>query len=223
MRILVVEDDTLVADAIKRGLEQVGYAVDAVGSGEQGEQALRLEHFDLAVVDIELPRMDGLELIRRVRSAGRMMPILILTARDRIEDRVEGLELGGDDYVVKPFAMAELATRCRVLIRRSRSIVVDEISLGPLRLDLRARRAWAAELALQLTPREWSVLEMLVLHAGEVVGKKRLMETITGWDRDLGPNAVETYVSRLRAKIEGSGTRIATVRGLGYRLDEHLD
>jgi DNA-binding response OmpR family regulator len=219
MRILVVEDDALVADAIRRGLAEAGYAVDHVDSAERAGTALGAESFDLAVVDIGLPGADGLALLQRMRRAGTAVPVLILTARDALADRVNALDLGADDYLVKPFALPELVARCRALIRRSRSASSAELVIGSLRLDLAARRVEVDGKAVSLTRREWAVLECLSLNIGRVVAKDRLLQAIANWDEDIGANAIEVYVSRLRTKLGGVAP-IRTVRGLGYRLDD---
>jgi DNA-binding response OmpR family regulator len=219
MRILIVEDDELVADALKRGLAAAGFAVDRVASAEQAEAALATEEFDLAVVDIGLPKSDGLALVRRLRRAGSDLPVLILTARDGLADRVDALDLGADDYLTKPFELPEVAARCRALIRRTRSATSAELHIGTLTLDLKSRTATLGGQPLEITRREWSILECLALDAGRVVRKEKLLRAIAGWDEELTPNAVEVYVSRLRAKL-GEAAAIRTVRGLGYRLDE---
>lgn len=219
MRILVVEDDALVADAIRRGLGEAGYAVDHVDSAERATTALGAESFDLAVVDIGLPGADGLTLLQRMRRGGAAVPVLILTARDALADRVSALDLGADDYLVKPFALPELVARSRALIRRSRSAASAELVIGTLRLDLAARRAEVDGMPVNLTRREWAVLECLALNIGRVVAKDRLLQAIANWDEEIGANAIEVYVSRLRTKLGGAAP-IRTVRGLGYRLDD---
>ena len=219
MRILIVEDDELVADALKRGLAEAGFAVDRVASAEQAEAALATEEFDLAVVDIGLPKVDGLTLLRKLRRGGSDLPVLILTARDGLADRVDALDLGADDYLVKPFELPEVAARCRALIRRTRSATSAELHIGTLTLDLKSQTARLAGQPLDVTRREWSILECLALDAGRVVRKEKLLRAIAGWDEELTPNAVEVYVSRLRAKL-GEAVAIRTVRGLGYRLDD---
>jgi DNA-binding response OmpR family regulator len=219
MRILVVEDDALVADAIQRGLARAGYAVDRVSSAEGAELAFGTATFDLAVVDIGLPGTNGLTLLQRMRRSGSALPVLILTARDALADRVNALDLGADDYLVKPFELPELAARCRALIRRSRSAASAELAIGHLHLDLVARHVDVAGVTIELTPREWAVLECLALNAGRVVAKERLLQAIASWDAEIGANAIEVYISRLRTKL-GSGAPIRTVRGVGYRLDE---
>jgi DNA-binding response OmpR family regulator len=220
MRILVVEDDEVVADALKRGLQDAGFAVGRVGSAEHALAAITRENFDLAVVDIGLPGVDGLELTRRLRREGHALPILILTARDTLEDRVDGLELGADDYLTKPFDLPEVVARCRALIRRSKAAVATEFVHGNLTVDLRRHKALLSGQSLDLTAREWTVLEYLLLHNQEIVSKERLLQAISSWDKEITPNAVEVYVSRLRGKLEPGGVRIRTVRGLGYRLED---
>jgi len=219
MRILVVEDDPVVADGVKQSLKRAGFAVDHVASAEAAEAALRDEPFDLAIVDLGLPKMDGMELVRRLRRRGGALPILILTARDTLEDRVDGLELGADDFMVKPFQLPELIARIRALIRRSRSVTSSEIEYGALKVDLGRRSTLLGGERVELTGREWSILECLLLHAPRVVSKDRLLQSITGWDAELSQNAIEVYVSRLRNKLEPGGIHIRTVRGIGYRLD----
>jgi two-component system OmpR family response regulator len=223
MRVLVIEDDALVADAVADGLREAGFAVDRVESAEQGDTAVRHEHFDLIVLDIGLPGISGLEWLRRVRArtgAEQRVPVLILTARDGVEDRVDGLNLGGDDYIVKPFELRELVARCRALIRRTGAPVAAATRVGDLSMDATRRELRLREQLIDLTPREWSIMEYLVLHADTVVSKEKLLQAISGWDDNLGPNAIEVYVSRLRAKLEGSRVMIRTVRGVGYRLEE---
>jgi len=219
MRILIVEDDALVGDALKRGLAEAGFAVDQVGTAEQAEVALAADEFDLAVVDIGLPRVDGLTLVRRLRRAGSALPVLIITARDALADRVDALDLGADDYMVKPFELPEVAARCRALIRRTRSATSAQLTIGQVALDLGSRTVELDGHPLDVTRREWSILECLALDTGRVVRKERLLRAIAGWDEELTPNAVEVYVSRLRAKL-GDAVAIRTVRGLGYRLDD---
>ena len=219
MRILVIEDDELVADAIRRSLVQSGFAVDHVGSAELAEVALQQEHFDLLLIDLGLPGADGFDLLRRLRRERHETPVLIVTARDALADRVGALDLGADDYLVKPFALPELAARCRALVRRSKSTSNPDLTVGQLRLDLVRREARVGTRVIDLTRREWAVLECLALHAGQVVAKDRVQQAISGWGDEITANAVEVYISRLRTKL-GESVLIRTVRGLGYRLDD---
>lgn len=219
MRILIVEDDDLVANAVACGLAAAGFAVDRAPSAEAAEAALSAEHFDLAVVDVGLPGADGLELVRRSRRAGLRIPILILTARDTLAVKVEALDLGADDFLMKPFEQAELAARCRALIRRAHLADHGELRLGRLRIDIAGRQLRVDEAPVELTAREWLVLERLALSAGRIVSKERLQDAVASWEQAVTPNAVEVYVSRVRAKL-ADAAHIRTIRGLGYRLEE---
>ena len=228
MRLLLVEDDIMVASGIKLGLTDAGYAVDWVGSGERAEEVLRSECFDAAIIDIGLPAMDGLELTRRLRRpemASPAMPVLILTARDALHDRVQGLDLGADDYMVKPYELPELLARLRALLRRSQAATSAVLSFGPLELDTSSRRACVrvgdgdGEQAMDLGPREWTVLEYLLIHAPKPASKDKLLQALTGWDKEITPNAVEVYVSRLRSKLEPHGVALRSIRGFGYRIE----
>ncbi len=218
MRILVVEDNELVADAIVRGLGMAGFAVDRAANAESAAAALAAEHFDLALLDIGLPGTDGLSLLRRLRRDGKTIPVMVLTARDTLATKIEALDLGADDFLMKPFEQAELAARCRALIRRSNLSTSGQLSLGRLRIDLNGRQLQIDAAAVELTGREWAVLECLALSAGRLVSKERLQQAIASWDQALTPNAVEVYVSRLRTKLADAAT-IRVVRGLGYRLE----
>lgn len=219
MRVLVVEDDLTLAAGLVEALEREGFRVDHLGAAEPAEGAFGLTAYDLAIVDIGLPGMDGLELIRRVRRRGTLTPILILTARDALDDRVGGLDAGGDDYLLNPFLLPELLARVRALIRRSRAAASLMLQVGELALDVQAHRATLLGEALELTGREWNVLEQLALAVPRVVAKQKLADSLSQWDKEITPNAVEIYVSRLRAKLAGSRVGIRTVRGIGYRLE----
>ncbi len=226
MRLLLVEDDVMVASGIKLGLSDAGYAVDWVGSAERAEEVLRSEAFDAAIIDIGLPHMDGLELTRRIRRPDMpnpKMPVLILTARDALQDRVQGLDLGADDYMVKPYELPELLARLRALLRRSQAATSAVLSFGPIELDTANRRVSAVQggrsTTIELGPREWSVLEYLMVHAPKPAGKEKLLQALTGWDKEITPNAVEVYISRLRGKLEPHGVALRSIRGFGYRLE----
>lgn len=220
MRILLVEDDTLLADSIREGLEKGGFTVDHLDAAEPAVSALGLTHYDLAIVDIGLPGMSGLDLIRRLRQRNIQVPVLILTARDALDDRISGLDLGADDYMVKPFQLPELQARLRALIRRSRSSASSELAAGTVRLDLARRVATASGDNLDLTGREWEILQQLMLAMPNVVNKQKMAESLSEWENEITANAVEIYISRLRQKVQGCGIEIRTIRGIGYRLDE---
>jgi DNA-binding response OmpR family regulator len=219
MRLLLVEDDVMVASGIKLGLCGAGYAVDWVGSAERAEDVLRTERFDAAIVDLGLPSMDGLELTRRIRQTGQALPLLILTARDALQDRVQGLDLGADDYLVKPFELPELLARLRALLRRSQAATSAILAFGPLELDTANRQARAGGQLIELGPREWTVMEYLLINAPKPAGKDKLLQALTGWDKEITPNAIEVYISRLRGKLEPHGIAVRAIRGFGYRLE----
>jgi DNA-binding response OmpR family regulator len=220
MRILVVEDDRLVAGSVVIGLSRAGFTVDHVSSAEMAASALRNERFDLALVDLGLPGMDGLEMIRLLRKRGDNLPVLVLSARDTLTARVSGLDAGADDYLVKPFQLSELVARARALIRRSKAIASSEIVHGPLRMDQSRHLVELDGREIDLTPREWTVLEALLLEAPNILSKKALTQKLGGWDQEMTQNAIEVLVSRLRSKLDHPDVTIRTVRGIGYRIDE---
>ena len=219
MRILVVEDADLVADAIVRGLSAAKFVVDRVSSAEAAQAMLAVEQFDLAVVDIGLPGVDGLTLVRRLRKEGRAIPTLILTARDSLDDKVQALDLGADDFLSKPFETAELVARCRALLRRANATSSGMMSFNRMELDLTGKRLSIDGAAVELTFREWMVLECLTRQTGRIVSKDQLLQAISNLEADVSPNAVEVYVSRLRGKL-GDAAIIRSLRGMGYRLEE---
>lgn len=221
VRLLIVEDDTSLATGLMRALSNEGYDVTAAVNGEEALERVRSEPYDLLVLDIGLPGIDGFEVLRRLRAGGYALPVLILTARDAVDDRVRGLDLGADDYMPKPFALPELAARVRALGRRGRGQVGPRIVHGPLVLDTAARRAWLNGEPLEMAAREWSVLQVLLERVERTVSKEAIIEAVAGLSDDLSLNAIEVYVSRLRAKLEPAGIRIRTVRGFGYMLLEH--
>lgn len=223
MRILIVEDDVSLAAGISRILEADGYAVDVMKSGEHAAMATQQENFDLMILDVGLPGIDGFEVLRRTRAGGHSLPVMILTARDALDDRVRGLDLGADDYMAKPFAMPELAARVRALIRRGQSQSGPRVVHGPLVLDTSARRATLKGEPLELAAREWAVLEVLLGRVEKIVSKESIIQAMASWGEELSLNAIEVYVSRLRAKLEPAGLRIRTVRGFGYMLEEFKD
>ncbi|SEN12821.1 DNA-binding response regulator, OmpR family, contains REC and winged-helix (wHTH) domain [Duganella sp. CF517] len=219
MHVLVVEDDTVLADGLSRVLGGHGMVVEVVGDGAQADALLqRAAQAEVIVLDIGLPGIDGFEVVRRLRARGSQVPVLLLTARDAIEDRVRGLELGADDYLVKPFATAELVARIKALARRN-APKPTVLALGELALDLSAKRARVRDKSVELSVREWAVLEYLLQHGARVVSKQQIIEAILPWGDDLTLNAVEVYISRLRLKIADAGVSIRTIRGFGYMLE----
>ena len=219
MRLLVVEDDDIVADAITRGLAAADYSVHRVASAEAAQAALLNEEFAMAVIDVGLPGADGLTLVRRLRSTGNTLPTLILTARCTLNDKVKALDLGADDFLSKPFEAAELAARCRALMRRSNGAASGVIKLNRMSVDLTGKQLRIDDAAVELTAREWLVLECLVRRIGLIVPKERLLQAVAHPDQEITPNAVEVHISRLRAKLGGAAV-VHTLRGLGYRLEE---
>lgn len=220
MRVLVVEDDELVANGLKQGLQQLQYTVDLASTAEEGTKFIASEFFDLAVVDIGLPGSDGLSFVAKLRESGSVMPVLMLTARDSLEDTVKGLDAGADDYMTKPFRLPELSARLRALLRRSHDKADACIRHGNLTLDTRSRTAsFNGGQILDLTKREWIILEMLLMASPAVVSKDRLLQNLAGWDKEITPNAIEVHMSRLRAKLEPIPLLIRTIRGIGYRID----
>jgi two-component system OmpR family response regulator len=220
MHILLAEDDPALAESTARALRSQGWVVDHTPRGEPVPASVKADPYDLLILDIGLAGIDGFETLQRVRAQGSTLPVLILTARDAIEDRVHGLESGADDYLVKPFALAELIARVKVLTRRHQARQGGVLAMGSLRMDREARRAWIGEQPLELSAREWAVLEYLLGRVGHVVGKEQILQAISGWEDALSENAVEVYVSRLRPKIEPAGLRIRAVRGFGYLVEE---
>jgi len=223
MRILIVEDDSTLGSGLVRILQAEGYAVDLMPRGEQAVLAAERERFDLVILDVGLPGIDGFEVLRRLREGAQRMPVLVLTARDTVDDRVHGLDLGADDYMAKPFAMPELAARVRALIRRSQAQTGPRVVHGPLALDTVARRAFLRGAPLDLAAREWAVLEVLLARVERIVSKESIIQAVASWGDELSPNAIEVYVSRLRGKLEPAGIRIRTVRGFGYMLEEFAE
>jgi DNA-binding response OmpR family regulator len=219
MRLLVVEDNPALGRSVEGAFRAKGYAVDLVESGESADSALHTQDYDLVILDLGLPDLDGLEVLRRLRGRKSRVPVLVLTARDGIQDRVQGLNLGADDYLCKPFAVAELEARAGALIRRGVGGAAAVIAHGRLTLDTGARLARVDGEPLDLPRRELNLLEVLLVHRGQVVAKQALHDKLFGFDDEAGVNAVEIYVHRLRRKLEPVGVRIRTVRGLGYLLE----
>ncbi len=219
MHILVVEDDSKIASFIIRGLRQEGYVVDAADNGIDGFHRTMAESYDAAVIDVMLPRLNGLDLIQDIRREGNLTPVLILSARNSVDDRIRGLQAGGDDYLVKPFSFAELLARLQALIRRA-SVIPEPTSLAvqDLTLDLRRRSATRAGKNIELQPREFALLEYLVRNRDRIVSKTMILDQVWGYDFDPCTNVVESRISRLRDKIdkEFDVALIKTIRGAGY-------
>ncbi|MCK6405813.1 MAG: response regulator transcription factor [Rhodocyclaceae bacterium] len=219
MRILIAEDDPIIADGLCRTLRASGYAVDRAANGLDADTALVANTYDLLILDLGLPKLPGLEVLKRLRARNSTVPVLILTAMDGTEDRVRGLDLGADDYMVKPFELPELEARVRALTRRS-SGSSPMMYHGPLRYDQVGRVALMNGVPLDLSARELGLLEVLISRAGRLVSKDQLVDQLCGWGEEVSHNAIEVYVHRLRKKLEPGGVRIATVRGLGYCLEK---
>ena len=219
MRILIVEDDLILADGLKSSLTQSGYAVDLMTSGTDADGVLAYQTFDLVLLDLDLPTLSGFEVLKRLRVRGNKTPVLILTANDDIDNRVKGLDLGADDYLSKPFNLAELEARVRALIRRGQAGGSAIISVGKLQLDTTSRAATYNSASLNLSARELAVLEILMLKAGKLVNKEQMLEKLCNFDEDISDNALEVYLHRVRKKLEHSDISIRTIRGLGYLLE----
>ncbi|GHD58472.1 response regulator [Jeongeupia chitinilytica] len=219
MRLLLVEDNLSLADSLTRALNQCGFAVDCMHNGADADQVLRTEDYALVILDLGLPKLDGLEVLRRLRQRRNKVPVLILTAHGSIDERVKGLDLGADDYLTKPCDLTELEARARALIRRSHGFDSAELTFGPLSYDSVSRVFSLPAGPLSLTPREHAVLEVLLMRGGKAVSKDALSEKIFGLDESSSPDAIEIYVHRLRKKLDGSGVAIVTLRGLGYLLE----
>jgi len=218
MRILLVEDDELLGDAIKTGLRQEKYTTDWVQDGNSASLALKNEIFDLVVLDIGLPRRSGLEVLKELRDAGIATPVLILTARDTISDRVQGLDTGADDYLTKPFDMEELVARIRALLRRSSGRATPLLTHGDITLDPASHQVVRAGTTVELSGREFAILQVLLEFSGKVMSKSRLEEELYGWSSDIESNTVEVYIHHLRKKL-GSDL-IRTIRGVGYMINK---
>jgi len=215
-----VEDEVRMAGVLQRALKEEGHAVDVAGDGPQGLWLATENQYAAIVLDVMLPGLDGFELCRRLRESGAWAPVLMLTARDRVTDRVRGLDAGADDYLVKPFSLMELAARLRALARRDGRVRTPVLVEGDLRLDPAAKRAWRAGTELHLSPKEYSLLEFFLRHPGQVLTRSQIIEAVWDFAYDGGSNVVDQYVNYLRRKIDGPFGRrdLETVRGMGYRL-----
>jgi two-component system response regulator TctD len=217
-RILLVEDDPSLARGLSALLKAAGFSVDVAEDGETALELALSEPYALITLDIGLPELNGFEVLRRARARKLKTPVLILTARDAIDDRVRGLDLGADDYLLKPFEPSELEARVRALLRRSQGQATSVVTIGNLTVDHSRAMAMVNGHAVNLRAREWAVLERLIAQAGKVVSKRRLTSEVFGFDEPVAPNAIEVYIGRLRRKLEPDGPEIRTIRGLGYML-----
>lgn len=219
MRLLVVEDNETLAKGLTTVLKGAGYAVDLVNDGQSAQAALSTTLYDLAVLDLTLPDMDGLDVLQWLRQQRGDCAVLVLTARGALDDRIRGLDLGADDYMTKPFEVRELEARVRVLLRRRAGLRSSQLEFGGLALDLSSRQVTLEGERLELPARELNLLETLLLKAEQVVSKQQIIESLADFDDDISENAVEQYVSRLRKRLEPRGLKIRTARGLGYILE----
>ncbi len=220
MRTLVAEDDDSIGEAIVATLESGGHVVDRVVSGRHADQALASGAFELLVLDLGLPGLDGTEVLRRLRQRGEGMPVLVITARDALNERVQVLDLGADDYLVKPFALTEFEARVRALMRRAANRGATELRIGNLTLNLPGQRITVGGQAVDLTRREFALLAALATRQDRVTSRAQLIEAICSWDDDLTDNGLDIAIHRVRRKLEHSGVGIRTIRGLGYLLQE---
>ncbi|CAN7626194.1 response regulator transcription factor [Ensifer adhaerens] len=220
MRILLVEDNQDLAEGLSAILRGSGYAVDVVSDGASAHAVAATETFDLVILDLNLPEMDGLDVLRAMRARQNRAAVLILTARGAPEERIKGLDLGADDYMIKPFDVGELEARVRVLLRRQAGLRASTVSYGNVSLDLNTRSFSSGGAPIEIPARELGLLELLFMRAGKVVAKDAIMQSLTGFDDDLSPNAIEQYVSRLRKRLAPHGLTVRTARGIGYYLDK---
>jgi DNA-binding response OmpR family regulator len=216
-RILVVEDEERIAHFLQKGLRSNGYAVSVAPNGQEALAFIRTGEFDLMILDVGLPDIDGFEVLQRLRARNRQIPVIVLTARDAVSDRVAGLEGGADDYVTKPFSFEELLARVRVQLRGDRTPEETVLQSGDTVLDLRTRRLTVGERTVELSAREFSMAELFFRHPGQVLSREQLLSNVWGYDYDPGSNVVDVYVGYLRKKL-GKGS-IKTIRGMGYRLE----
>lgn len=219
MRILLVEDDPALSLGLVRALEREGWQVDLLADGEHAVAQGLIAQYNLAVLDLGLPRMDGMSVLRRWRAGGATLPVLLLTARDELADRVAGLNAGADDYLVKPFDLPELIARLRALKRRVHGRVTETLQLGELQLDVAHRELSYRGAPVRVSPREYALTEMLMQRAGKVVSKDAIVATLSSWESDFSENSVEVYVHRLRKRYAELGISIRTVRGFGYMME----
>jgi len=223
MRILLVEDDTYLGESTVRALRSQQWFVDWIRNGDSVINMISLTSYDAVILDVGLPGIDGFEVLHSLRSQNNSLPVLMLTARDTIDDRVYGFQLGADDYLIKPFALKELVARILAITRRFHTRQSNEIIFGILRIDLTAKRAYLSDKPLELLPREWAVLVYILNNLGKVVSKEQILEAISDWDEAPSSNAIEVYISRLRTKLSPAGISIRTIRGFGYLIEESVN
>ena len=218
MRVLLVEDDDVLGDALNQSLKDAGYSVDWAKDGKYADLALRDQLYEAVILDLGLPKMDGIEVLRKLRLRKLLIPVLIISAREAIDDRIKALDLGADDYLVKPFKLPELEARLRALIRRSNRSVNSLISFGPLSYHAVDRTVSIGDQFLAFSKREISILELLIMREGRVVSKEALLENLYNWSEEVGINAIEVYIHRIRKKLEPYEVSIRTMSGTGYIL-----
>ncbi len=216
MRLLLVEDDAMIGESVRKGLRQDGFAVDWVRDGAAAESALGLETYDVMLLDLGLPKKSGLELLRQMRAAGRSLPVMIVTARDAVRDRVAGLDAGADDYLVKPFELDELAARVRALQRRGAGHAEPTLTVGSLRINPATHRVWCNDSEIIVSARELAILTTLAQRPGAVLSRAQIEERLYGWGEEIGSNAIEVHIHSLRKKL--GANLIRTIRGVGYTL-----
>jgi two-component system, OmpR family, response regulator len=221
LRILLVEDDRMLSEGITRALTQAAHVVDVAYNGEDADRALISHEYGLVLLDIGLPTIDGFEVLKRLRARRNPVPVLVLTVRESLGDRISGLDLGADDYLAKPFHLSELEARVRALIRRAHASASSDLTHGRLRLDMAGRRLYCDDRPVDLSMRELAVIELLLLKEGKVVTKQQIVDHLYGWEDASNSNAIEVFVYRLRKKLEESGIDIRTVRGMGYLIEKH--
>lgn len=219
MRILIAEDDAALSEALRFTLTQAGYAVDLVANGAAADEALKNDNFGLLILDLGLPKLDGFEVLKRLRKHNVTLPVLILSGREQPEDKVTGLDLGADDYLVKPFSLSELQARVRALLRRGAGVAAPVLHYGNLSFDTVGRIASVETRPLQLSMHEAGVLEILLRRFGRVVSKEQLVEQLYNYDKEVSHNAIEVYIHRVRKKLSGSGVEVRTHYGRGYTID----